>query len=975
MKKTLIFITALALTALTLVTSCQKEQGLFRFTAGTPVSFGVTTSGSALTRTSYSDVESNNKERIDWEVNDRIRIYCEAVSEPSCKYADYRVLENSVRTDGNESSYAKIIQSSFDDMGLRWGDGTAEHVFYSVYPSPMTSGKNSDEFPGKNIKTTVKLHVPAEQSPVSVDAAKNDGDKPDFTAVPDLTSEYMVARRTIDAGTQEIDGNTVFLSFKPIVTAIEFTIENGFAEGGELKISSISLTSKEHSIAGAFTVKMDDLEDGGTKYPLCTSVEDDKTVTIPFSEPVTLARGDDLSKPGQSLKLTFFLKPSYNTVGETSKAIDIDDLTFRITKSDGSWIQTRLGYTDGSGVVFPCHKKTFVEGLLVPEGAQWTVKYGPTVEPWSQADIGIEPSPEVGGGDIQLVTPWNSNEDIPLEVGKYNYSLTIEEADAFSYEGGTKSMTVISSRSNPDNTSVAGTPWHIEYMDGGEWVKAVAGGKAGGFVTFATVSGSGSTAPTGETVSITADASEKKSLSHNDRLQSATARGTEAAPYDLSMYDIYGVARTAPVTANSYVIDAPGWYAFPLVYGNAIDAVKAASFNVMAYNPGGSAEDTNTFLSRFKNSKGSGITSPYIESDLGAASLVGWTAYPLWQDVTNAIVTDDANNCKVIDKSAAAGLGLKLGGKCGYVLFHVNQVGLTQGNVLIAVNDGTNIVWSWHIWVTDEDLTPLTVTNSGGTFEGGMLPINLGWVDNDVTTQQDYYNPRSLKCRIVQDISDYAMEFTIEQQGQSSSTVAQGSSPYYQWGRKDPFIRNNATCLTHGSVTVLSTESVGKPVSESIKSPTVYYTTNAAGMWCEGSYVNLWSSKNTSTGTSSTEGYSSAPTKSVYDPCPPGFHVPQTNAFSNFSKDNSSSFSNGYYFYTKPNKAGELIFFPALGYRLSNDGSVSQTFASCGNYNYWSAVPSSSNAGHGCSMNFSSESVDISDAWLANGLSVRPVAE
>ncbi|MBR1782739.1 MAG: fimbrillin family protein [Bacteroidales bacterium] len=50
-----------------------------------------------------------------------------------------------------------------------------------------------------------------------------------------------------------------------------------------------------------------------------------------------------------------------------------------------------------------------------------------------------------------------------------------------------------------------------------------------------------------------------------------TERGTESAPIDLSLEDVRGDANTdGRSTANCYVIHAPGWYMFPLVYGNAI---------------------------------------------------------------------------------------------------------------------------------------------------------------------------------------------------------------------------------------------------------------------------------------------------------------------------------------------------------------------------------------------------------------------
>ena len=73
MKKTSIFITALALTALTLETSCQKDSPQYRILTGEKVSFSVGSAG-AGTKTAYSGEGTATLERIDWEENDRIRI-------------------------------------------------------------------------------------------------------------------------------------------------------------------------------------------------------------------------------------------------------------------------------------------------------------------------------------------------------------------------------------------------------------------------------------------------------------------------------------------------------------------------------------------------------------------------------------------------------------------------------------------------------------------------------------------------------------------------------------------------------------------------------------------------------------------------------------------------------------------------------------------------------------------------------------
>ena len=59
---------------------------------------------------------------------------------------------------------------------------------------------------------------------------------------------------------------------------------------------------------------------------------------------------------------------------------------------------------------------------------------------------------------------------------------------------------------------------------------------------------------------------------------------------------------------------------------------------------------------------------------------------------------------------------------------------LPSGNTVIALTDGSsdgNIVWSWHIWVTNQDWNSKTVTlkdEEGHTYE--IAPSVLGRCDN-----------------------------------------------------------------------------------------------------------------------------------------------------------------------------------------------------------------------------------------------------
>ena len=418
--KTLNYIVC-ALVATMPLCSCQKE---FKYKhAGDEVRFAIG-SGSAETKAVYSGKTNGDKsiERIDWEENDLIRIYSAQVSAPTDKFADYAVTSVDIPESGSVISTADI--AAYGGEGLHWGTGT--HTFYGVYPSPKEEGSltvsigtyddgGTKGSVSKSIEgSIVTAKLPAKQAVASLTGSGTLS----CVAAPDLKNMLMTAKsEEYDPETGIPDG-VVFLSFTPLTTAVQFTITN--QTKAPLVLKSVSLTSAANPLNGPFSVNIDnagtpasiDLDDDGSTtgandikysraYPECTytggaATDATRTVTINFTSPVTLAYDADPAKSGK-LTFTFFLQPCQN----------FNDLTFKLVKSDDSWMSTKLGYTDGSGVLFPRFKKTTVKGIMVPEGARWTVKYGPSVEPWNQSSTDIDPMPEVNEG-LTVVTSWDT---------------------------------------------------------------------------------------------------------------------------------------------------------------------------------------------------------------------------------------------------------------------------------------------------------------------------------------------------------------------------------------------------------------------------------------------------------------------------------------------------------------------------------------------------------------------------------------
>ena len=228
-----------------------------------------------------------------------------------------------------------------------------------------------------------------------------------------------------------------------------------------------------------------------------------------------------------------------------------------------------------------------------------------------------------------------------------------------------------------------------------------------------------------------------------------------------------------------------------------------------------------------------------------------------------------------------------------------------KGNVLLAAFDASgNILWSWHIWITDD---PRTNTHYVASNRYVLLDRHLG------ATTADADN-----------VSSYGL--------------------LYQWGRKDPFIG----ALNDGNYTAAGyRESAGftTATAEYVKNPTynkAFQVVNNTDVSVDPELFEIpytvqnpmnyiqYSSNSNDSGTSwfnspcdtdfhkdlwggkATNSYR----KTIYDPCPPGYKVPNFtgDTWTGLAWDNTLS-KESYLYIAKYTSADQTGYYPASGSR------------------------------------------------------------
>ena len=266
----------------------------------------------------------------------------------------------------------------------------------------------------------------------------------------------------------------------------------------------------------------------------------------------------------------------------------------------------------------------------------------------------------------------------------------------------------------------------------------------------------------------------------------------------------------------------------------------------------------------------------------------------------------------------------------GYIVFQT-PAGFKEGNALIAAKDEDGeILWSWHIWLTDQP-EQQDYDNGAGT----MMDRNLGATS---TEQAECENLGLL----------------------------------YQWGRKDPFLNSK---LVFGNSVVSSTLTWPDPIASESKTGTIEYATANPTTFIYYNYKNYdWYYTGDST-TDDTRWTESDEKKSVYDPCPAGWRVPDGDIWVKAAGTDSTledmfDGDNGGIDFTDT-FSDDDIWYPAAGY-LHAPGGILYDVGITGVY--WTAASDGSKAV--CMAFDTFDGADLAQTNIkATGQSIRCVKE
>ena len=367
-----------------------------------------------------------------------------------------------------------------------------------------------------------------------------------------------------------------------------------------------------------------------------------------------------------------------------------------------------------------------------------------------------------------------------------------------------------------------------------------------------------------------------------------------------------------------------------------------------------------------------------------------WEAFIVWSEVKDgeghpvpdsellADSHDDGNGNFV-----AAGRGFDPSGAAGpFIRIRVRSD--MRGNALVAIRKTSSptlndILWSWHLWITDYD-PYVQWTRVSGTY---VYAVPGGEIHRYADKAgEPLWNTAAYADAFIMDRNLGARAAVPG--GESDASSAFGCS--YQFGRKDPFPAD-------GTVTSIGADMTGAPGEGTIKR-NIRYSIHHPETFINGGNNN-WTTyetegailgrQNAYWNDPGRDAHSDDPSeaafdyceagKSVYDPCPYGWRVPAMKVWSGFSMATvqwTTAPVKALYYYPEgydPSAPKGSLFFPSPGYRRpSRQDSGTNGY-------YWTDDPGSATYARGlrfyASGGMTLSSIGVSNYYRSSGYPVR----
>lgn len=242
------------------------------------------------------------------------------------------------------------------------------------------------------------------------------------------------------------------------------------------------------------------------------------------------------------------------------------------------------------------------------------------------------------------------------------------------------------------------------------------------------------------------------------------------AHYDARIEDM--AAKTFDVDANCYMLQPPQTEGTSRIYSFPVR--RAAVF----WNERG----VNSGLYGARIFDGSNTYE-----DFEFTSTTAWTASILWSDFDMSSYLSGPNAFL----QAASGTGFDPANPVHsqpYIKVKV-QNGMS-GNVVVGLKLGDNVVWSWHLWITDYDpdcaMEPQAHRYIYPVTGGEILRFNTDTWNTTAQTWAAYGVHLGMKY-------GFAMDRYIGELGAAKESHSGSNGMKYQYGRKDPFLDRTVT--------------------------------------------------------------------------------------------------------------------------------------------------------------------------------------